>query len=362
MAAGGDDDKESKTEVATEQKRAKAIEEGNVPVVRDTSSLASVLALLAYGVFLLPAVLQLIFPGILVFWAQADEIAFSAAGDVLAILNHLALVVFFVLGPFLLLVVSMTVGLTYLQNPPRFYPKRLVPKLENLSLSKGMRRLFSRSALLEFGKSIFKIAAVSAVVWFVARAHFSQMLATSRVESAALPQAYMAVIGRLVGYVALTLAVFHIAEMFLSRLKWARELRMSRQELKEEFRHTEGDPMVRARLRALAQSRARNRMMAAVPQATVILANPTHFAIALRYRREEGGAPLVVAKGLDHLALRIRSVGQDHNVPVIENRSLARNLYYEVEVGEMIPSNFYRAVAEIIVVVNAARQRMQQQT
>ncbi len=162
-------------------------------------------------------------------------------------------------------------------------------------------------------------------------------------------------------YITLALAIFHVAEMFLSRFKWLRDLRMSRQELKEEFRHTEGDPIVRARLRALAQSRARSRMMAAVPGATVILANPTHVAVALRYRREEGGAPMVVAKGLDFLALRIRSLAEENRVPVIENRFLARNLYYEVEVGQMIPSNFYRAVAEIIVAVNAARQKKRQQ-
>jgi flagellar biosynthetic protein FlhB len=123
---------------------------------------------------------------------------------------------------------------------------------------------------------------------------------------------------------------------------------MTRQELKEEFKQAEGDPLVKSRLRSLARDRARHRMMAAVPRASLVIANPTHYAIALQYDREAGGAPLVVAKGADLVALKIREIAARHNVPVIEDKPLARAMYDLVEVNQWIPAEFYRAVAKIL--------------
>jgi len=123
---------------------------------------------------------------------------------------------------------------------------------------------------------------------------------------------------------------------------------MTRQEVKDELKQVDGDPIVKARLRSLARDRQRKRMIAAVPRATLVIANPTHYAVALRYVREEGGAPLVVAKGQDLIALRIREVATEHGIPVIENKTLAQSLYRSVEVDKMIPAEFYKAVAEIV--------------
>jgi flagellar biosynthetic protein FlhB len=123
---------------------------------------------------------------------------------------------------------------------------------------------------------------------------------------------------------------------------------MSRHEIKDELRQLQGDPLMKARLRSLALDRARKSMIAAVPRATLVIANPTHYAIALRYVREEGGAPLVLAKGQDLIALRIREIAEQHEIPVIEDKALARSMYDAVEVDRMIPAEFYRAVAELI--------------
>jgi flagellar biosynthetic protein FlhB len=148
--------------------------------------------------------------------------------------------------------------------------------------------------------------------------------------------------------VAVATIVLVAADLVWTRMFWLRELRMTRQEVKDEMKQVDGDPLVKARMRSLARDRNRRRMMAAVPKATFVVTNPTHYAVALRYVKEEGGAPMVVAKGQDLLALRIREIATKHSVPIIEDKLLARSLYKAVEVNKMIPPEFYKAVAEVV--------------
>ena len=140
----------------------------------------------------------------------------------------------------------------------------------------------------------------------------------------------------------------NLADLAWSRILWRRDHRMSKQEVKEELRQAEGDRMIKARLRSLRLDRSRKRMLSAVPRATMVVVNPTHYAVALRYVRAEGGAPIVVAKGADFIALKIRSIAEDHAIPVVEDKPLARSLYAAVDVDRPIPAEFYRAVAEIV--------------
>ena len=167
-------------------------------------------------------------------------------------------------------------------------------------------------------------------------------------EPTALPVLILDMGTRLIATVAVATIVLVAADLVWSRVFWQRELRMTRQEVKDEMKQVDGDPIVKARLRSLARDRMRKRMIAAVPKATLVIANPTHYAVALRYVREEGGAPLVVAKGQDLIALKIREVATEHGIPVIEDKALARSLYKAVEVDKMIPPEFYKAVAEIV--------------
>ena len=146
--------------------------------------------------------------------------------------------------------------------------------------------------------------------------------------------------------------VLAIADITWARIRWRRELRMTRQEIKEEMKEAEGDPFIKARIRALGRQRSSSRMLEKLPGASVVITNPTHYAVALRYAREDGGAPVVVAKGVDHLARRIREIATEHEVPLVENRPLARSLFDQVEVDAQIPPEFYRAVAEIIHYLN----------
>jgi flagellar biosynthesis protein FlhB len=153
---------------------------------------------------------------------------------------------------------------------------------------------------------------------------------------------------RLLSGVGVAVCILVVGDVFWARRQWRQSLRMSRQEVKEEHKEMQGDPLVRSRMRSLALDRARKNMMAAVPRATLVIANPTHYAIALRYVREEGGAPTVIAKGQDLIALKIREIAERNEIPVIEDKALARSMYDLVQVDQAIPPDFYRAVAELI--------------
>jgi flagellar biosynthetic protein FlhB len=163
-----------------------------------------------------------------------------------------------------------------------------------------------------------------------------------------LPSIILEVTAKLVSAVLITAAVLAAADTVWSRMTWKRDLRMSHQEVKDEHKQAEGNPMVKLRAKALARQRSSRRMIAAVPRATMVIANPTHYAVALRYVRSEGGAPIVLAKGRDSLALKIRAIAEENGISVIENKPLARAMYDKAEVNAMIPQEFFKAIAELI--------------
>ncbi len=197
------------------------------------------------------------------------------------------------------------------------------------------------------GKSLFKFAAIG-LVCVIAEAQRDKVANALAVDPASLPEVILSLVVQLVSAVCTTIVLMVVGDIVWSRLRWRTDLRMTRQEVKDEMKQSEGDPLVKSRLRSLARDRARRRMIAAVPSATMVIANPTHFAVALKYDRGKGGAPLVVAKGADLIAQRIREVASQHAVPIIEDKPLARALYDAVEVGQWIPPEFYRAIAQIL--------------
>ncbi len=227
----------------------------------------------------------------------------------------------------------------------------LAPKLERISPLAGARRLFSGSTLLELAKGLLKLAIVAVATVLVLRP-----LAEGAERLAELgPVQLLDVLGaqsvRLAGLVLAALLVLAAVDWAWQRLQHLRQLRMTRQEVKEELRDSEGDPTVKQRLRQLRLERARRRMMAEVPKATVVVTNPTHYAVALRYEAATMAAPVLVAKGVDHVALAIREVARRHAVPVVENPPLARALHAALEPGQSVPPAHYQAVAELIAYV-----------
>lgn len=234
----------------------------------------------------------------------------------------------------------------------------LKPKLEKLSPLSGFKRVFGQRALVEFVKGLLKISLVGAVITLLVTPRWQRYLHLPELSLDDLLSLLRIEALRVVIGVLAVMSVIAGADYLFQRYKHNQKLRMSRQEIKDEMRQSEGDPMVKARLRQLRQERARQRMMAAVPGADVVVTNPTHFAVALRYEGEVMSAPVVVAKGVDFIAQKIREVAKENDVPIVENRPLARALYDTVDIDQEVPPDHYKAVAEVIGYVMRLRGKL----
>ncbi len=252
------------------------------------------------------------------------------------------------LGLPLLLLVAAAVGAHAIQHKFIVTAERLKPELSKLSPMKGLSRIFSRRGLIEFLKGIAKIVAVGAGAAIAAWRSFDELVATPGYEFGALAGLVLDAVIRLFGGALGVLTVIAGADYMFQRFERLRRLRMTKQEVKDEHKEAEGDPAIKGRQRQLARERSRKRMMAAVPTADVVITNPTHYAVALKYDAASMGAPVVVAKGVDLVAARIRAIAGEASVPLFENPPLARALYATVEVDEEVPPEHYRAVAEVI--------------
>ncbi len=278
-----------------------------------------------------------------VFLEQPDRIDLSGPA-----LQSLLLRVAAILAPFFLLVMAAGVGGNVLQHRPVFTFERIKPDLSKLSPMAGFKRLFGMDGLANLAKGLLKIAVVAVAIW-------TQVWPERAMFEAALGQSPQGIAGDM-SHLLFKMLIAELAapaaiaagDYFLQRFQFMRRNRMSKQEIKEEFRQTEGDPAVKAKIRQLRQERSRRRMIAAVPEATVVIMNPTHFAVALKYESGKMSAPVCVAKGIDALALRIRKVAEENDVPVVENPPLARALHAAVEVDQAIPAEHYKAVAQVI--------------
>jgi flagellar biosynthesis protein FlhB len=342
-------DKESKTEEATPRRIEEAIRKGNTPVSREVTQFASILAIAAcvpivahaFGASLLASLMALI--------ERPYDFRINVGADAVVLLATVGSAATAVLA--LPLVVLMIFGIlvSVLQNPLRFVGHRIKPEMSRLSPIRGFTRVFGVQGRVEFLKAVFKLTILSVCATAFLLNYKADLVNAILLEPAALPQALARQMLNVLLAIGLSLAGIVAADLVWSRIKWRMDLRMSKQEVKDEHKQNEGDPLLKARRLSLARDRARRRMLSSVPKATVVIANPTHYAVALRYARGDAGAPMVVAKGLDHIALRIREIAEAHNIPVIEDKALARSLYAAVSLDRPIPPEFYKAVAEIIL-------------
>ncbi len=236
-------------------------------------------------------------------------------------------------------------------------PDRLAFDISRLSPMAGFKKLFGLDGFIQFVRSLLKIFAVSIIGWFVLQPHFKDVRQMAEMDPMAMLPYAIAILTKLAFAVGIFLLALAGADWFLQRQRFMTRQRMTKEEVKEDFKQTEGDPHIKARQRAIRIQRARRRMMAAVPGATVVLMNPTHFAVALKYEEGAAEAPLCVAKGMDAVALRIREIAEAAGVPVVEDAPLARALYASVEIDEYIPLSQYEAVAKVIGFVLGARKR-----
>ena len=248
--------------------------------------------------------------------------------------------------PLLMLALAAIAG-NMVQHRLVWSAESLKPKFSKISPAAGAKRIFGKQAAANFGKGLFKVIALGAVMTAILWPERLRLESFMHFDPAMLLGATSSLTVHLLGAVVAMLAVVAIADFFFQYRQWYDRQKMSLQEMKEEFKQSEGDPHVKNRIRQLRHARMKKRMMAAVPKASVVITNPTHYAVALSYERGMS-APVCVAKGVDSIALKIREIAGEHDVPVVENVPLARALHATVEIDDEIPVEHYHAVAEII--------------
>lgn len=340
-------DKSQQTEEPTAKRLEQARESGDVIKSTEVTALVllagGTLAIAMFGHSTAIGIAKLL----TAFIEQPEQMAVDSAGLLAlgrGVLLHLALL----LAPFMGVMLAASVAGHVMQSRPSLNPDKLAPDFSKLSIPAGLKRMFGPEGWINLLKGLIKIAIVGMAIW-------TQLWPERGMLEAIMTQSPGAVVGDMNHLlfkvlIATLSALLVIAglDYFLQRFRFLQRNRMSKQEIKEEYRANEGDPAIKAKIRQIRHERSRKRMMAAVPTATVVIMNPTHFAVALKYESGKMAAPLCVAKGVDALALRIRAMAEDHDVPVIENPPLARVLYASVEVDEAVPPEHYKAVAQVI--------------
>ncbi len=341
------EDKSEKTEDPTAKRLQDAREKGQVANSKEVNTFAILLA----GTVLVLALGRLIGSEITAAIVPFLERPHAIATD-FPNLRRLMLDVLGSVGAALLvaaaILMAAAAGSGFLQHGPVFSAESLKPDLSKLSLIKGLKRQFSVKALAEFTKGIVKIAVVTVVVLLVVLPEMRDLELLVGLEAGQVLQRLFILSLKTMGSVVAAMAVIAGLDFIYQRYEFTKQQRMSKREIKEEHKQLEGDPMVKARLRSIRMEKARRRMMAAVPEAQVVITNPTHYAVALRYDETKDDAPVLVAKGADLVAQRIRDVALENQVPLVENPPLCRALFQSVEIDQIIPVEHYKAVAEVI--------------
>jgi len=265
----------------------------------------------------------------------------------MALLQHIEYALIVAVGvPFLMLMLAAIAG-NMIQHRLVWSAESLKPKLSKISPGAGFKRIFGKQAVANFVKGLFKLVALGAVMTVVLWPERHRLEAMVHFDPAVLMGVTTGMTMHLLGAVVAMLAAVAVADYFFQYRQWYERQKMTLQEMKEEYKQSEGDPHVKGRIRQLRQQRMKKRMMAAVPKASVIITNPTHYSVALAYDRGMA-APVCVAKGVDNMAFKIREIAKQHDIPIVENVPLARSLYATVDIDEEIPVEHYHAVAEII--------------
>ncbi|HWL04723.1 MAG TPA: flagellar biosynthesis protein FlhB [Xanthobacteraceae bacterium] len=350
----GEEDKDQKTEEPTQKKLDDALKRGDVAKSQEINTFfilgAGTLALMVFAGNM-SGELATTMRGIL---ANLHTLPTDGQG-LMRLSGLLSLEILAAVAvPFLVLALAAIAG-NMVQHRLVWSAENMKPKASKVSPMAGFKRLFSKQSLMNFVKGLLKLAVVGTVMVVLLWPERHRLEGLVTVEPAALLPLTHGLSLKLLGSVVAILAVIAAADFFFQYRQWRQRQMMSVQEIKDEYKQTEGDPFIKGKLKQLRQARMRNRMMANVPKASVIITNPTHFAVALQY--EQGmNAPVCLAKGVDALALRIRAVATEHDVPIVENPPLARALHATVEIDQEIPAEHYKAVAEVIGYVMKLRR------
>ena len=345
---------QERTEDATEKRRQDFREKGQVAQSKEVATAALLTASLLLWVFYARF-----------FWRDLEQLYLQLLGslgtmeltaaDVMHLGWDMGLVMAKVLWPVFLMTLIIGFFASFLQVGPLFSTKVFMPDLNKFNPIAGMSKFISKRSAIELVKSLAKVSLIGFVAYKTVAGEFDKALNLPLVDLEQtllfLAQVAFLVMGKSCGIII----VLAVIDYGFTKFEMEEKMKMTKQEIKEEYKDTEGNPQVKSRIRSLQAQMARRRMMAEVPKADVIVTNPTHLSIALSYRREDMNAPTIVAKGADHLAFRIREIARENKVPIVENKPVARALYLQ-EVGEEIPEDMFTAVAEILAYVYSLKK------
>ncbi len=348
---------QEKTEAPTEKKRRESREEGQVAFSKELPSAALLagilLTLIATSPLILDAFREMT-TQIFREMSKADELSIDSLYDLSGEIFSTLLPAF---APFAAIIVLVGILASVLQVGVQITLKAIAPKFNKISPLTGLKRLFSTQSLADFLKSMAKLIIVGIVGYITYMDKITELNGLSVATPEAILEYNFTVVAEVSGKIVLALVAIAIFDYLYQRWHHEKQLMMTKQEVKEETKQTEGDPQLKARIRQIQREMSNARMMQEVPKADALIVNPTHFSVAILYDRDVMEAPEVTAKGTDHMALRMRTVARENSVPILERPELARDLYANVEIGETIPERFYKAIAEILAFVYRLRRR-----
>jgi flagellar biosynthetic protein FlhB len=353
MAADDDD----KTEEPTPRRLEQAREKGDIVYSAEVGAALSLITATAIVAFMSGPIADGMARGFIGFLAMPDQFS-SDPASLTAIMASIGIKLLAILGLACLALAAAGIASRYVQDQPTFTGERLTPKLSKLNPVEGFKRVFGKQSVSTFLKALAKLVLVGAVLAWALWPKDAELENISLLDPGALLPFIKDKVVAMLMAVASAAAVLAAVDYVFTRQSYMKRLRMSRREIKEEMRQSDGDPMVKAKLRAIRMERSRKRMLANVPKASVVVTNPTHYAVALRYEQGETPAPICLAMGVDAVAQRIRETAEEHNIPIVEDPPLARALFATAEIDQPIPKEHYEAVAKVIgFVMRLARRR-----
>lgn len=361
MAEGEQTDDSQKTEEPTQKKIEESRKKGQVALSREVNNWMILLAGTIVISAMMPSAFSKLTEILRMYLEHAADLPGTPGGLKIILGDSIAEVFKVMAFPLIFLMIAAFIS-PFVQVGPLFAPEIIQMKLDKISPMAGFKRLFSARSLVEFAKGIVKITLIGTVGVIILYPYFDKFEHLIGLPMEALLLEIQTLIVRLMIGVLVVLMVLAAVDLVYQRNEHSKKMRMSKQEIKDEYKQSEGDPHIKGRLRQLRAEKARQRMMQAVPTADVVITNPTHYSIALKYDPKTMEAPVCVAKGVDEVALRIREIAKEHDIILYENRPLARSLYDTVDVDEMIPPEQYKAVAEVISYVFKVKGRLGQET
>ncbi|NMA65983.1 MAG: flagellar biosynthesis protein FlhB [Clostridiaceae bacterium] len=344
-------DTSDKTEKATPKKREDLRKKGQVMQSRELPAnlllLIILLSIKAFGGFVYKEARSIFH----MFISQTSDYNLQEPAEVMRILSFCTLSIIKIVSPFFIIAVIVGILGSYVQIGFLFTTEKLKPKFSNLNPINGLKRIFSSRSLFELAKSLAKVIIVGWVAWSSIKAEFNDMIKLMGLELGPLTIYILNTALNTGIKISFALLVITAVDYFFQWRRHEKDIMMSKQEIKEEFKQMEGNPEIKSRIKQKQREISMRRMLQDVPKADVVITNPTHYAVAVKYEPEKMSAPYVVAKGTDYMAQRIKQVAKENNVYTMENKPLAQALYNSVDVGQTVPPELYKAVAEVLAFV-----------